>query len=480
MMARAEATATLSAHAVHRERLRAFALHLDGAGAWPAPEAVLAPWLLDAFPAAQGAGLVAVGGAGVFIDRRVEPVRVPRLPEWAADAAGVHLSANGRAVLAAPFCVTDRRWWLVVLGRDRSAFDEADTALAEVIAGCVAPCLSLAEETPPPRRRRAVAEALQIARFRAAGDLPAEVVVESAPFRAALCRTLGLARHGLATLLLGETGTGKEVLARAWHAASPRRGGPFIAVNCAALPAELAESLLFGHVRGAFTGAVEATTGFIEAARDGVLFLDEIGDLPAVVQAKLLRALDGHTRKVGEAGPERPIALCLVAATNRAVDAPGRLRADLLARLGTKVVLAPLRERPEDVAALAEWHVRRLARAHGFAAEGLTEAAVATLCELPLSHNARELARLVAEAFALRLDPDATHVDAHHLVPAEAPTSPATLAEQLAVTEARLVSAAIARHETIAAAARAVGDRDQTFRKRVARLERDGWLASGK
>jgi transcriptional regulator with GAF, ATPase, and Fis domain len=162
-------------------------------------------------------------------------------------------------------------------------------------------------------------------------------------------------------LVLGETGTGKEVVASLVHGVSGRPG-PLVALNCAAVPAELVDAELFGHARGAFSGASTARTGLFRAADTGTLFLDEIGEMPPNVQAKLLRALETEeVRAVGEDRPTR-IDVRVVAATNREVDElveSGAFRGDLLHRLaGLRIVLPPLRERREDVPALVEYFAR--------------------------------------------------------------------------------------------------------------------------
>jgi transcriptional regulator with GAF, ATPase, and Fis domain len=158
-------------------------------------------------------------------------------------------------------------------------------------------------------------------------------------------------------LLLGESGTGKEVLARYVHARSSRAAGPWVAVNCAALPADLLESELFGHERGAFTGAAERRTGRFELASGGTLLLDEVSEIPVALQAKLLRAL--QEREIDRIGGQRPVAVDVrvIAASNRdlaGMVARGQFRSDLYYRLNVfPIVVPPLRERREDLPALA-------------------------------------------------------------------------------------------------------------------------------
>ncbi|MBK8479986.1 MAG: sigma-54-dependent Fis family transcriptional regulator [Proteobacteria bacterium] len=175
-----------------------------------------------------------------------------------------------------------------------------------------------------------------------------------------------IARFGptqLPVVIVGETGTGKELVARALHDASARREGPFEAVNCAAIPHELAESELFGHARGAFTGALGSYAGALRRADGGTLFLDEIGEMPRAMQPKLLRALEeGRVRPVG-AELSQPIDVRVVAATNRALDRDadqGRFRLDLYHRLAVAVIPLPaLRERAQDIPLLVEHFLAR-------------------------------------------------------------------------------------------------------------------------
>ncbi len=200
-------------------------------------------------------------------------------------------------------------------------------------------------------------------------------------------------------LVQGETGTGKELVARAIHAASPRREGAFVIVDCAAIPESLFESQLFGHARGAFTGAVAARTGDVEAAQGGTLFLDEIGELPVTMQPKLLRMLESRTiRRVGET-QMRPVDVRIVSATHRdllAMVAAGTFREDLYFRVAAvPLVVPPLRERTEDIALLAR---RFLPKHH----DGVLPAElVAELTSRPWPGNARELRNFVERALAL-------------------------------------------------------------------------------
>jgi transcriptional regulator of acetoin/glycerol metabolism len=199
-----------------------------------------------------------------------------------------------------------------------------------------------------------------------------------------------IAASSASVLILGESGTGKELAARALHAASGRRG-QLVALNCGAIPDALAESQLFGHVAGAFTGARSDAPGFFRSADGGTLFLDEVGELPALLQPKLLRALED--RVVVPLGSTRPTQcdVRFVAATNRDLREPGRFRADLLARICDFVIeMPPLRERREDVLPMLD------AMLEGSRAE-LCPELVQTLLLAPYPHNARDLRRIAIQ-----------------------------------------------------------------------------------
>jgi two-component system response regulator AtoC len=219
----------------------------------------------------------------------------------------------------------------------------------------------------------------------------------------------------LTVLVTGETGTGKELAARAIHAHSARRQGRFVAVNCGALPAELVESELFGHTRGAFTGAAGPRPGLFEEASGGTLFLDEIGDLPLPVQVKLNRALqEKEIRRVGDNKATR-VDVRVVAATHRdlaAEVAAGRFREDLYYRLAVFPVRLPaLRERPEDVPVIAAHLLGKHARAHRKPLRGLDPDALAALAAQPWPGNVRQLENALERAVAVAAGPTIAKAD---------------------------------------------------------------------
>jgi DNA-binding NtrC family response regulator len=206
-------------------------------------------------------------------------------------------------------------------------------------------------------------------------------------------------------LLTGESGTGKELFARALHALSPRRAGPFVAVNCAAIPESLLENELFGHEKGAFTGAHRREPGRFERARGGTLFLDEIGELPLAVQGKILRVLEERTfERVGSAEPQRAD-VRLVAATNRELQSmvgAQQFRSDLFFRLSVfPLALPPLRDRREDVPQLARHLLAALSARHGLPRPELTEAGAAALTAGDWPGNVRQLANVLERAVIL-------------------------------------------------------------------------------
>ena len=241
-----------------------------------------------------------------------------------------------------------------------------------------------------------------------AGDF-GEIVGQSAAIRAALQKAEQVANTDAPVLLMGETGTGKELVARAIHGRSRRAQRALIAVNCAALPASLVESELFGHERGAFTGAIAAKPGRFELADGGTLFLDEIGELDLAVQAKLLRVLqDGEVQRLGATRP-RNVAVRLVAATNRDLRVAmqeGRFRPDLFYRLSVFPIQLPaLRERREDIPLLVWYFIQLRQRELGRSVERVPRAAMEALCAYDWPGNVRELQNVVDRALILSPGP---------------------------------------------------------------------------
>lgn len=227
---------------------------------------------------------------------------------------------------------------------------------------------------------------------------------------------LRVARAQGPVLLLGESGTGKELAARAVHAESARREGPFLAVNCGAIPGELLESEFFGHVPGAFTGARSRRPGLLQQADGGTLLLDEIGEMPAALQAKLLRVLeDGSFRAVGS-DQEQAVDVRIVAATHRDIEsavAEGTFREDLYYRLETFFLqLPPLRERGEDWLALTRFFLARLRQETGSQVTGLSPAAFELLASYPFPGNVRELQNILERAVAFC---DGGQIEPEHL-----------------------------------------------------------------
>ena len=224
------------------------------------------------------------------------------------------------------------------------------------------------------------------------------LVGRSAPMQAVYRMITRVLRNDLTVLVLGESGTGKELVAEAIHQLGHRKDGPFVAVNTAAIPAELIESELFGHEKGAFTGAVARHTGKFEQANGGTLFLDEIGDMPMQAQTRLLRALQsGSIRRVG-GREEIKVDVRIVAATNRDLEpmiAAGTFREDLYYRLNVvPITLPPLRERADDIPALAR-HFLQLAAAEGLPRHQLSDEAAALLSRQPWRGNVRELRNFI-------------------------------------------------------------------------------------
>jgi two-component system response regulator GlrR len=237
------------------------------------------------------------------------------------------------------------------------------------------------------------------------GEWRAGIITRSPRMEDLLRQARLVADSDASILIYGDSGTGKELLARAIHRASPRRDKPFVAVNCGAIPEPLLESELFGHARGAFSGAVQAHKGLFQAADGGTIFLDEIGDMPLALQVKLLRVLqEGEVRPVGATQPI-PVDVRVISATHRDLDAQkaaGQFREDLYYRLNVVSLKLPsLAERREDIPLLATHFLRRLAERYKRPVPTLAPDAMALLIAAPWPGNVRQLLNLLEQAVAL-------------------------------------------------------------------------------
>ncbi|BAP44458.1 sigma-54-dependent transcriptional regulator [Pseudomonas sp. StFLB209] len=277
--------------------------------------------------------------------------------------------------------------------------------------------------------------------------LPAPpLVFEDPSSQALLGHVRQVAPSDASVLIIGATGTGKELVARQIHALSSRSAGPFVAVNCGALSASLVEAELFGHEKGAFTGAHAAKPGWFEAANGGTLFLDEIGDLPVALQVKLLRVL--QEREVVRLGSRKsqPIDVRVLAATNVQLDhaiSAGQFREDLFYRLSVvSLVLKPLRERPLDILPLARHFIESYCRRLGHAPARLARAAELKLRQHPWPGNIRELENVIHHSLLVcrngLLEADDLHLSQRQPAP---PANPSASAANDLTTEQLLAQA---------------------------------------
>jgi two-component system NtrC family response regulator len=313
---------------------------------------------------------------------------------------------------------------LFFLSRQTEAFSDDDVMFARRVAHHLALALShqrLAEASRRDAEAREMAARLEAQVATLTRELEARsghrrVIGQSREWKDVLAHATRVAQTETTVLLTGESGTGKEVVARFIHHGSRRSNGPFVAINCAALPDQLLESELFGHERGAFTGAVNSKPGRIELANSGVLFLDEVGEMAPAVQAKLLRVLEEREyTRLGSTRLQR-VDIRLIAATNRDLHAAlrrGEFREDLYYRLGVfEIALPPLRDRREDISELADAFLEEIGEIVGRPAAGISRDAKDQLLAYSWPGNVRELRNAIARAVILA---DGGYIRGEHL-----------------------------------------------------------------
>ena len=300
-----------------------------------------------------------------------------------------------------------------------------------------------------------------------------ELVWKSDVMRAVMAKIDRVAASETRVAILGETGTGKELVAHTLHDKSPRHRGPFVTLNCAAVPAELIESELFGHEKGSFTGAASRHIGKFEQANGGTLFLDEIGDMPPLMQAKLLRVLE--QKEVERIGGDRPIEVDVrvIVATHRNLEElvrKGEFRQDLYHRIFVfPITLPPLRDRAEDISLLVDFFARAIAEQNDWKMREITSDAYAELQRYPWPGNVREL-RNVVERLLLLADDGVDRATVRMALPAAEPqfaTGTGSLADRMDAHERDLILAELKKHNyKMTDTARALGlERSHLYKK---------------
>jgi Nif-specific regulatory protein len=377
---------------------------------------------LSAEQQARGRYQIGEGVIGKVLDRG-EPAVVPCIGEEPMfldrTASRTHLDRSKIAFLCVP--ISHRGEVIGTLSVDRvygaeMSLDD-DLRLMMIVAMMIGQAVrqrrDQLEEVESLKRETRRLEAQQRAE-----RMASSLVGNSGPMEAVFGMVQQVAPSEATVLIRGESGTGKELIAQAIHAASGRKDGPFIAVNCGSIPEQLVESELFGHVRGAFTGAAMNRVGRFEAANGGTLFLDEIGELSMASQVKLLRAL--QTRQIDRVGENRPRAIDVrvVAATNADLErmiSEARFRDDLYYRLNVFPIYLPaLRERKSDVTLLADYFLEKYAREHNREVKRISTPAIDLMMAYHWPGNVRELENCIARAVLLTTD---GVIREHHLPP---------------------------------------------------------------
>jgi transcriptional regulator with GAF, ATPase, and Fis domain len=361
---------------------------------------------------------------------RKEPLVVEdalRDENWSASESVVNLRLS--SVMCCPLLERDELRGLLYVGNHRvaHAFDPKALEVLSIFGAQASLLLSKARELEEVTTERTeLANRLEETRF-------GRIVGACAAMQEVSKRVRKVATTDISVLITGETGTGKELIARQVHDQSRRSEGPFVVINCGAIPENLLESELFGHVRGAFTGAERTRQGRFQAADGGTLFLDEIGEMPLALQVKLLRALQEKViTKVGEIQPE-PVDIRIVAATNRDLAkevAAGRFREDLYYRLNVvNIVLPALRNRGDDLEVLAKFFLARATQNHARPIRGFTRSALTAMRKYAWPGNVRELENRIEKAVVL--------TEGAHLGPEDLDLLPEDLEEVLPLAEAK-------------------------------------------
>ncbi len=385
-------------------------------------EATTRPWV--EFPVEElPEGLVWQTQQPLILADVAEETRWPRFLEQVRPS-------GGRSVCELPLTTSRRRLGtLVLVSKQLTAYDAADVGFLQHVANQVALAVENAlafQEIEALKDQLSQEKAYLEEEARTEHNF-GEIIGESLTLRRVLKQVETVACTGSTVLIGGETGTGKELIARALHDLSPRRERTFVKLNCAAIPTGLLESELFGHEKGAFTGAISQKMGRFELAHQGTLFLDEVGDIPPELQPKLLRVLqEQEFERLGSTRTIR-VDVRLVAATNRDLArmvADGRYREDLYYRLNVfPLVLPPLRERPEDIPRLVRHFTQRFARRMGRRIETIPTAVMETLARYRWPGNVRELQNVIERAVILSPGPT-LQIPLGDLPPAE-PLAPA-------------------------------------------------------
>jgi Nif-specific regulatory protein len=424
----------------------------------------------DAFRArysAGAAGRVAASGQPVVVPvLRHDPMalsEISDLTRWADTGWNlVAVPVIGRGRCVGVLCAYFRH-------RDPGGFSER-LGVLDVVAGLMGKAMR-GEKEGEPHAVDAPASSSAATQFEYAN-----MIGESAVMRQIYEQVSQVARTNATSLLRGESGTGKELVARAIHQNSPRANQPFIKVNCAALPESLFESELFGHERGAFTGAHARKKGRFELAQGGTLFLDEIGELPLTTQAKLLRVLQFREfERLGGTETLRPD-VRIVAATNVDIEravASGVFREDLYYRINIfTITLPPLRDRPVDIPALAEYFMRKFASEHQRKIGRISSAAMDLLCRQQFPGNVRELENVIERAVVVCKGSVIQESDLPETFRAlAAGKEKLTLLEAVERLERRLIEEALeAEGGSMVAAARALGTTERVVRYKIRKL----------